>query len=159
MDEILNKYLEKNKIEYIVHRHDAVFKVSESNLNKEIALIPGLRCKTLFLKDDKERFYLVGMPAEKRLDFKKLEKNAQVKKLRFGSEGDLWKHARLKAGSVSIFGAIHSIDIILILDKEVWNAGIVQFHPNINTETLEIVHPALERYFESLPNTKHIFEL
>ena len=159
MDKELEIYLRKNKINYVLHKHPAVFTVAESSGNEEINKIPGLRCKTLFLKDEHARFYLVGMPGVKRLDIKKLEKHLSVKKLRFASEEELESEIKLKAGSVSIFGAINSSKVMLILDNDVWNADRVCFHPNVNTETLEIKHKDLERYYNSLVNMKEIIEI
>ena len=159
MDNKLKEYLDKNSVNYVLHRHSAVFTVAESSGNEEINKIPGLRCKTLFLKDESGIFYLVGMPGAKRLDIKKLEKHLSVKKLRFASEEELEREIKLKAGSVSIFGAINSSSVMLIIDKDVWSAITVCFHPNINTETLEIKHENLERYYRSLVNRKEIIEL
>lgn len=158
MDEILKDYLSKHKISYNLHKHSAVFTVAESSKDEKIMKIPGLHCKTLFLKDDLGRFYLVGMPAHKRLDIKKLERHLGVKKLKFGSEEEL-KKINLIPGSVSIFGAIYSRDVVLIITKDVWDAEIVGFHPNVNTETLEITHENLERYYNSLDNQKEVIAL
>ena len=158
MDKELKDYLDKHNIRYITHKHEAVFTVAESSGNEEIGKIQGLHCKTLFLKDDKGGFYLIGLSAHKRLDIKKLEKHLKVKKLKFGLPDELDRFG-LVPGSVSIFGAIYSPSVCLILDKEVWNAEIVGFHPNVNTETLELGHADLERYYRSLPNRKEIIEL
>ena len=158
MDKKLAKYLEDNEVNYVLHKHAAVSTVAESSGNEEIGKIPGLHCKTLFLKDDKGGFYLIGLSAHKRLDIKKLERHLKVKKLKFGLPDELDRFG-LVPGSVSIFGAIYSSDIVLILDKEVWDAEIVGFHPNVNTETLEIGHGGLEKYYNSLANKKEIVEL
>src|SRR3989344_6650047 len=102
MDYALSKYLSDKNIQYEEYKHSAVFTVSESkNLKKTI---PGLHCKTLFLKDSEEIFYLIGMPADKRLDIKKLRKEFKVKKLHFASADELWNKLKLKPGSVSILG-------------------------------------------------------
>ena len=159
MDSKLKGYLEKNGVNYILHKHSAVFTVSESDSNESIKKIPGLRCKTLFLKSEHDMFYLVGMPGKKRLDIKNLERHLGVKKLRFASEEELERELKTRAGSVSIFGAINSSNVWLILDKEVWLADRVCFHPNINTETLELKHEDLERFYNSLDNRKEIVEL
>jgi len=159
MDRKLKKYLDKNNIRYIVHKHKAVFTVEESReLKKEI---PGLHCKTLFLKDSKNRFYLVGLPAEKRLDSKKFRKYIGAKKVRFGTSEELNKEIKLVPGSVSIFGAIYIKDknTRLIIDKEVWQADRVGFHPNINTMTLEISCKNLKKFYDSLDCEKEILEL
>ena len=159
MDSNLQKYLEKHKIKYVTHEHAAVFTVAESrDLKKNI---PGLHCKCLFLKDDSGKFYLVAMPADARLDMKKLRNNLSVKKLHFGVEEELWDKLHLKPGSVSIFGLINDTehDVYFIVDKEVWNAEAVGFHPNVNTATLVLKHENLERFYNSIKNNKDVIEL
>lgn len=160
MDEVLKKYLEKFNICYKIHEHPATFTVAESlKIDKNI---PGLHCKTLFLKDEKNHFYLIGLRATKRLDIKNLQNNLQVKKLKFSSEEELYSNLKIKPGNVSIFNLMNSQnleDISLIIDEEVWNSDIVGFHPNINTETLEINHLNLERYYNSIKTGKLIISL
>ncbi len=157
MDKALKDYLEKNKISYVVHNHPAVFTVEESrSLKKEI---PGLHTKNLFLKDDKSRFYLVCMPAEKRLDIKLLRKYLQVNKLHFASPEELRSHLNLAPGSVSIFGMINAKSVKLVIDEDIWFADKVGFHPNVNTSTLEIKHADLERFYKSLKGDKEIIKI
>ncbi len=159
MEPALERYLQKNDIHYILHRHAAVHTVAESHADETIMRIPGLRCKTLFLVDESNQYYLVGMPGVKRLDFKKLQTSLGVKKLTMGSQETLLRETGLVPGSVSIFGVFQNSSIILVLDEEVWQAQQVCFHPNVNTETLELTHHALERFFETIPNTKKIVAL
>ena len=121
MDSKLKGYLIKNKINYESFKHPATFRVEESRSHKKD--IPGLHCKTLFLKDDKDNFYLVGMPAEKKLNSKHLRKELGIRKLRFATENELKEQINLIPGSVSIFGMIYAKNknVILIFDKEVWD--------------------------------------
>lgn len=155
-DEILERYLDKQGIKYKSVKHKAVFTVEESKKHRALFDKRCMHCKTLFLRDENAKFYLIGMNAYKRLNIKNLEKHLKVKKLRFASEDDLLRELRLKPGSVSIFGIIHSRNSMLIIDREVWNAEIVGFHPNLNTETLELNHDGLERFYSSLPNKKEV---
>jgi Ala-tRNA(Pro) deacylase len=157
MDAALKFYLDKHNISYVEHKHPAVFTVEESKKLKQ--LIPGLHCKCLFLKDNNRNFYLVALPAEKRLDIKSLREKLQVKKLNFGSPEELKEKLNLTPGSVSIFGMIYAKDVAFILDQEVWNAETSGFHPNINTATLEIKHEDLEKFYNSLNSEKHVIEL
>jgi Ala-tRNA(Pro) deacylase len=155
----VKKYLTDRRIEFKEFEHEAVFTVGESkNLKSKI---PGLHCKTLFLKDSNGKFYLVGMPALKRLDILVLRKKIGVRKLHFASEEELFDLLRFRPGSVSIFGMINcsSENVKLILDREVWDASAVGFHPNLNTSTLVLTHLALEKYFESLDCEKEVVEL
>lgn len=157
MDKTLENYLKEQKIEYIEHKHKAVFTVEESKSIKEN--IPGLHCKCLFLKDNKGKFYLVAMNAHKRADMKKLRKDLHVEKLHFASEEELKKHLNVTPGSVSIFAMIHSKNIHLIIDKQVWLADFTGFHPNINTSTLQISKNDLERFVNSLKINYKMIEI
>ncbi len=159
MDPDLNRYLNKHGVRFELFTHKPVYTVAESREDPDIAHIPGLRCKTLFLRDEQGVFYLVGMPGEKRLDYKQLQDELGVKKLTMGSPEELKRETDLVPGSVSIFGATFHPDVYLILDNEVWRAERVCFHPNINTETLVIEHDSLGRYYESLVNKKRVITL
>jgi Ala-tRNA(Pro) deacylase len=157
MDSNLKKYLEEHKIDYKIHRHPAVFTVAESKvLLKDKSYF---HTKSLFLKDEKGDFYLICLPAEKRLNTKSLAKKLSVKKLYFASPEEMKSEINLTPGSVSIFGMIYAKSVFLILDKEIWQAPVSGFHPNINTATLEIEHNNLEKFFNSLKSHKEIMEL
>jgi len=159
MDKKLEKYLKDNGIKYKEYEHAAVFTVEDSkNLKSEI---PGLHCKTLFLKDNKGKFYLVGMAANKRLDSKVFRKLLGIKKIRFGSPEELKSHTKLTPGSVSILGIVNVKDknVSLILDEEVYESDSSGFHPNINTSTIVIERKDLKIFYDSLKCEKHILEL
>jgi Ala-tRNA(Pro) deacylase len=147
MDEQLKEFLAAHGIEYVLHTHPAVFTVAEAELH--CRHIPGLSCKNLFLKDDAGRFYLVVLPAAKRLDMKRFRGLIGVGKIRFGTDEELYSVLRLTPGSVSPFGLVNDSDMkaIVYVDEEVWDAAIVSFHPNINTETLELTQEAFRRFF------------
>ena len=155
MEKELESYLSKFNVKYKSHMHKAVFTVAESKNNPDIQKIPGLRTKSLFIKTEN----LICMPAEKRLDIKRLEKNLKIKHLKFCSSDELKSELRLTPGSVSMFGMIYSKNTVLIIDEEVWNAEITDFHPNVNTSTLEIAHEDLEKFVNSLNCKKLILNL
>ncbi|MEK6888742.1 MAG: prolyl-tRNA synthetase associated domain-containing protein [Nanoarchaeota archaeon] len=157
MDKTLFDFLEKNKIKFIEHKHPAVFTVEESLKVKNN--IPGLHCKCLFLKDDKNKFYLIAMEAYKRADIKSLRKEFNVGKLHFASPEELKFHLNVSPGSVSIFAMIYAKDVNLIIDEVVWNADIAGFHPNINTSTLEIHKVDLRKFISSLKVNPHILKI
>lgn len=158
MDQTLKQYLEKYNISCKVHEHEAVFTVEES---KKLKPIPEVfHTKNLFLKDEAKNFFLVCMDAYKKLNLKSLKEKIQaVKKLTFASPAELKEHLNLTPGSVSLFGMIYAKDVELIVDKEVWQAKKVGFHPNINTATLELTHENLEKFYNSLKAKKQIIEL
>jgi len=157
MDIKLKSYLEENKIWYNVYPHPAVFTVKESKSIKE--KIPGAHTKCLFLKDESNSFYLVALPAEKRLDIKSLKTKLNLKELHFASPEELKKELHLTPGSVSIFGMIYSLSVFLIIDKALWSSALVGFHPNINTSTLVLDHKNLVKFYNSISARKEVIEL
>ncbi len=157
MDSALERYLKKKGIAYALYNHLPVFTVAQASKLKTV--IPGMRTKSLFLKDDQERLYLVCMRGEKRLDMKALASYLSVKHLEFASSEELKKELHVTPGSVSLFCMIHAKQTKLILDKEVWDAAEAGFHPNINTATLVVPHESLARLYTSLQCKKEIKDL
>jgi Ala-tRNA(Pro) deacylase len=152
-------YLKENKIKYYIHSHPPVFTVEEAK--KHCSSIPGMHCKNLFLKDKiKNQFYLLSMPGEKKLVINDFAKKIGAKKLSFALPDELKEILGLTPGSVSPFGLINDAGkkTIFMVDKEVWDAEIVSFHPNINTETLELTREEFRRYIISLGSSYTVIE-
>ena len=53
-------------IPYALHEHPPIFTVAESAHLK--ATIPGVHCRNLFVRDKKERMFLIVVPNETRID-------------------------------------------------------------------------------------------
>lgn len=140
-EEAVINFLEKNRIPFKKYAHKPVFTVEES---KEIKKdIPGMHAKSLFLKDDKARFYLCCIPAEKKLNTNRLRKALKLAKLRFGTAEELLQELSLTPGSVSLFGMLNAKNTALIIDKSLAEAEAVGFHPNINTSTYVLSKEAI----------------
>jgi Ala-tRNA(Pro) deacylase len=157
MDSFLADYLKKHSISYIEHKHPAFFTVKESE--KYISNLKFMHTKSLFLRDEHSRFYLVCLPAHDRLNIPALKKHLEIKELEFATPDELSARLHVTPGSVSIFSLLASPDITLILDNKIWQAGSAGFHPNINTSTLELSRDSLAAFYNSLPNKKEIIAL
>src|SRR3990167_345763 len=105
MEEQIKDYLEKHKIKYVFHEHPAVFTCEEAEVHCKH--VPGLAVKNLLLKSDKGQFFLVVLPAHKKLDMNQIKKLLEVKKLRFASAEDLMRLMKLEPGSVTPIGLIN----------------------------------------------------
>jgi len=161
MEEYVKDYLDRNKINYILHKHAPVFTVSESKIHCKD--IPGLHLKNLFLKEKEgNRFFLVTMNADDRLNIKKLAADLEAKGgLTFANEQELSELLKLKPGSVSPLGMINDAEkkVFFIVDKKAWDAEIVGFHPNINSETLEVKQLDFQNLIKSFNCKYKIMEL
>jgi Ala-tRNA(Pro) deacylase len=61
----------------------------------------------------------------------------------------------LTPGSVSPFGLLHpnSRDLLVIIDEDLRKAERLLFHPNINTATVTVSFPDLQKFLATRPNT------
>jgi Ala-tRNA(Pro) deacylase len=147
MIEVLKKWLSKHGIQYVLHKHPAVFTVPEAKIH--CGNIPGTHIKNLFLRNKKtDEFYLVTFPSEKRLDLKAFRKMVGAPNIRFASPEDLMDILGITPGAVSPLGLVNDTDhrSIFILDKELWNADTLCVHPNVNTETLQMKNEFFQKF-------------
>jgi Ala-tRNA(Pro) deacylase len=153
LDIDLEEWLNQNQIEYIIHKHPAVYTVEEAQIH--CGHIPGLHCKNLFLTDPKKKkFYLLTLPAQKKMKINEIRQNIGAKKLSFAKPDQLKIYLGLDPGAVSPFGLVNDKENITtyFVDKQVWDADHVCFHPNVNTATLELVKEAFQKAIKATNN-------
>ena len=156
----VKKFLESHRIEYVLHEHPAVYTCEEAE--RCCGNIPGLACKNLFLRDSRgKRFFLAVLPAKKRADLKKLGRILGVDKITFADSESLRDKLGLEAGSVSPFGLINDTigEVELCLDKDVYIAETVIFHPNVNTASLELSRRMFRKFLQIIDHEVTIVEL
>lgn len=160
MEKYIAEWLLANEITHKCFSHPPVMTVAEAK--EHCAFIPGQHCKNLFLKDSKaKKFFLVTLPSSKQTQMRELRKLIKAKKLSFGSDAELMEHLGLKPGAVSPFGLINDRANLIhyVVDKEVWEASEVCFHPNTNDETLLLTQEAFHRAVKSVGNYYTVLEL
>ena len=147
-------------IAYRSYEHPPVFNTED--VEKHWRDIPGTPVKNLFLRNKKgNHHYLVIVGVDKRVDLKDLVKVIGDDRLSFGSAERLMEKLGLTPGSVSPFGLIHpgSRDVEVIIDTPLRGAEILLFHPNINTATLTVSFPDLEKFLKARGNRVRYLEV
>lgn len=145
-------------ISVVRHEHPAVFTVEESNKHFDSAW--GAKTKNLFLRNKSgSQHYLYSLPGDKRADIKALAAFVGEQNLSFASPERLLRHLGLTPGSVTPLGLIHDTDrhVIYLIDRELWSADRVCFHPNINTATLELTTHDFQKFLDRLTVDYKIF--
>ena len=139
--------LDKLEIEYTMIEHEPVFTCEQAQFIK--TLISGDGCKNLFLRNNKNQYFMYVLPDEKRADLKLLGKQNDLGHLSFGNEEKLWELLKLKSGGVSPFGIINDEEntVTLLIDKELKDK-LLLFHPNDNTKSLNIRYDDLIKFIE-----------
>jgi Ala-tRNA(Pro) deacylase len=132
-------------IAHATHDHPAVFRVEEGLELK--AALPGAHTKNLFLKDKKGRLWLISARQDTVIDLKQAHRTVGSDRLSFGNETLMWETLGVRPGSVTALGLINDTDrrVAFILDKALWDADIVNFHPLTNTATTALDQAAFRR--------------
>jgi Ala-tRNA(Pro) deacylase len=118
--------------------HAPVFRVGEGAEIK--ARLAGGHTKNLFLKDAKDRIWLISALAETVVDLKGLPVRIGSARLSFGSPTLLAEVLGVEPGSVTPFALINDTAhrVTLILDAALTRADPVNFHPLTNTGTTQV---------------------
>jgi Ala-tRNA(Pro) deacylase len=118
--------------------HEAVFTVAQSS--KLEATLPGGHTKNLFLKDKKDRLFLVVALGHAHIDLKTLPKLIGCDRLSFGKPELLMEVLGVTAGSVTPFALINdrARRVTVILDADMMRHQRLNYHPLENTATTNI---------------------
>ena len=135
-EERLYADLTAQAIAYQVHEHPAVFTVDESAAIKTD--IDCLHTKNLFLKDAGGAFFLLTVPAEARIDLKRVHPLLQCRRFSFGKPDAMEALIGVTPGSVTPLGMINAEvgAITLVLDEALAVDQPVGVHPLRNTATM-----------------------
>ncbi len=157
-------------IGYREHLHDAVFTVEEAKSLR--GALPGAHCKSLFVRDKKGASFLVVCLEDRRLDMKALAGLLGAGRLSFASPDRLRARLGVEPGSVTPFAALndqpsrHQKDggppfdrISVVLDREMMQADLVNYHPLINTATIALSPANLLRFLDATGHQPLITDL
>ncbi len=141
-------WMAANGVDQTTHNHPAVFRVEEGLEFK--AAMPGAHTKNLFLKDKKGRLWLISARQDTVIDLKRAPKTIGSDKLSFGNEALLYEALGVRGGSVTALGLINDPDqrVTFVIDKALWDADIVNFHPLTNTATTALAQADFRRFLE-----------
>ena len=165
IDKVL-QFLDGHDIAYKVVHHPPLFTIEEALpfWNAQEDLQGCTHCKNLFLRNNSgKRHYLVTMECHKSLDFVQLQQIIREGKLSFASEERMERCLGLRPGSVSPLGLINDIDLTgaaprelfpnghrvkFFVDKDLWDAPMMTFHPCDNTASVALSHDAFLSFLQ-----------
>lgn len=139
--------------------HPAVFTVAESDALEP--LLPGGHTKNLFLKDAKDRLYLVIAQSHTQIDLKTLHKLIGAARLSFGKPDLLMEVLGIPPGSVTAFSLINdgTRRVSVVVDAALMQYDTINCHPLVNTATTNIPRDELLRFIRSCGHEPQIVAL
>jgi Ala-tRNA(Pro) deacylase len=149
MDEAgLLHFLTLNAISYQRFDHPPVFTVEQARQVKGDA--PGTGTKNLLLCEKRTgRCFFVMVGDQRRVDMRLLRQVLGSGDLEFASPQMLRQHLGVEAGAVTALALINDTSqaLTVLVDRELWQAEALQCHPLVNTATIVISQPDLDRFF------------
>jgi Ala-tRNA(Pro) deacylase len=129
--------------------HPAVFTVAESSLLER--QLPGGHTKNLFLKDRKDRLFLVVALGHAHIGLKTLHQTLGCDRLSFGKPELLLEVLGVAPGSVTPFALINdkAHRVTVILDADMMSHERLNYHPLENTATTNIAREDLVKFIRA----------
>lgn len=148
--EQLRAWMADQGVAHTTHDHPAVFRVEEGLELK--AALPGAHSKNLFLKDKKGQLWLISARQDTVIDLKRLPPVIGSDRLSFGSPERLLDALGVTPGSVTALALINDPDhrVRFVVDKALWDADVVNFHPLVNTATSALTQADFRRFLSRL---------
>ena len=145
----LIEFLDRHGIDYQRSDHPPVFTCEEAR--RFVPPMEAAETKNVFVRDRKgHRHFLVVVNYEKSVDLKALSAILEVDRLVLASPERLLRYLGVEPGSVTILGLIHDRqrEVQLIFDQDIAIAAALRCHPLINSATLAVPRPALDRFLK-----------
>ena len=131
--EKIKKLLNEQNTEYILSEHEAVRTSEEAASIRGVDLKSG--AKAMVIKT-KENYYLIVLPADKRINWKKLKQLLGVSEVRFATEDEAEEKTSVKMGSVPPFGNI--LGLKTYFDKGIQDSEYAYFNPGSKTHSIQM---------------------
>ena len=151
--------LEALGIAHTTVEHAAVFTVAESNaLHQDL---PGGHTKNLFLKDKKDRLYLVVADRHTPVDLKALPKRIGSDRLSFGRPELLAEVLGVTPGSVTALALANDTGrrCSVVVDQRLMEYDSINCHPLVNTATTTIARDDLIRFIRACGHEPKVMTL
>jgi len=132
-------YLEKAGVKHEVLEHKTVYTAIDAAATMKKKLDEVV--KSLLVKADKD-YYLVLIPADQNLDFKKLgscigaQTGKKIKVIKIPGEKIMEKALKIKAGALTAFGNFHKVGVVM--DKKLGKAKKAVFSSSSLNHSIEM---------------------
>ena len=129
----IKKHLDAEQIKHDLMEHKTVYTAYDmAQTMKEKLEAIG---KTLAIKADK-KYYLIVVPANKRVNLPKLQKFVGAKKLSFIKESEMIKFFKVKPGAIAPFGKLYGVPVFV--DKSLLKNKVVIVSAGSYTESIKM---------------------
>ncbi len=142
------------------HRHAPLFTVEQSKALR--GQLPGGHTKNLFLRDKKERMWLVTAEEDRAIDLRALGAVLEAQgRLSFASAERLMAYLGVEPGAVTPFGLVNDAgqNVAFMLDRTLLKCDSLNFHPLTNDATTNIARGDFLRFMAAIGHEPKVIDL
>ena len=153
-------YLAGLRIAVTTVTHPPLFTVADSQ--KLRGEIDGAHTKNLFVKDKKDRYFLLTVGEDAVVDLKQVHQVIGASgRLSFGKPEKLLEYLGLTPGAVSAFGIVNDdgCKVTMVFDAGLMENAVINAHPLTNEATTAIARNDLIRFVEATGHEPLILKL
>lgn len=158
--EDLLAFLSELGIDVTTVSHPPLHTVADSQaLRGEIS---GGHTKNLFLRDRKERLFLLTVGEEAEIDLKQIHTVIGASgKVSFGKPEQLMAHLGVTPGAVTAFGVVNDVEgvVTIVFDEALMEHDVINAHPLTNDATTSISRDDLLRFVRATGHEPLILKL
>jgi len=147
-------------IQATTHHHPPVFTVAESQDLR--GQLPGGHCKSLFLRDRQDGYWLAVMLEHRRVSVNALARAIGAPRVSFGSPRELMDLLGVVPGAVTPFGLVNdtAMRVTPVLDAAMLREhSLLNYHPLDNSMTTAVSPADLLRFIRACGHTPRLVEL
>jgi Cys-tRNA(Pro) deacylase len=134
LEERIRKIMEERGIPIECTEHASVYTISAAAL--ALGVKESQTVKSLVLKTKEEKFLVLILPGDKKLDWKLLGQQLKTKKLEFAKPEEVLKLIGCEVGCVPPFG--HLTDLPIHMDKELLKKDVLYFNPGVHNKSFKV---------------------
>jgi len=148
--------LDALEIPFETFEHPPVFTVEEARRLR--VKLPGAHSKNLFVRDKKERHWLVSCLNHRTVDLFWLADLLGTKRLTFCSERRLMSYLGITRGAVSPFAVLNDVTgmVGVALDREMLQKEPLNFHPLDNAMTTAVATSDLLKFLAAVDHAPRL---
>ena len=151
--ELFKKY----NIQHEIVHHNPTLTSQDSARERGGELKQGVKSLLVKTKDPPTKFVIANLPADCKLDYKKLEQFTGFPKLTLASPSEVLEQTGCELGAVPPFG--HKNEVPLVVDFKVFENEMNEFNIGQRTVSAKVPTQELKRLFQELKiRTAHIIQ-
>jgi len=149
--ENLFRILKESKVDHKRFEHEPVRTSEEAARVRSVPLKSGV--KAMLLKKKEGGFILVLLPADKKIDFRKIEELENTKKLSFAASPEVLEETGCEPGGVPPFGHTKNGENHMIktyMDKDIFENKLVNFNAGDRSVSVTIKSEDLKKIIDAV---------